>query len=64
INRLGSNNGGLGAADYFYTYGISGDRPLAGDWNGDGVDSPGVFRGGTFYLRNSNSTGAANLVYQ
>lgn len=64
INRLGSNNGGLGAADYFYNYGIAGDRPLAGDWNGDGVDSPGVFRGGTFYLRNSNSTGAANLVYQ
>ncbi len=64
INRLGSNQGGLGAADFFYTYGNSGDRPLAGDWNGSGVDSPGVFRSGTFYLRNSHSSGAADLVYQ
>jgi hypothetical protein len=64
INRLGSNQGGLGAADYFFTYGNSGDRPLAGDWNGDGVDSAGVFRAGTFYLRNSNSTGSADVIYQ
>ncbi len=64
INRLGQNKGGLGAADYFYTYGIPGDLPLAGDWNDDGVDSPGAFRAGTFYLRNDNSSGSADIVYQ
>jgi hypothetical protein len=61
INRLGSNQQGLGAADYWYQYGNPGDVPLVGDWNGNGTDSPGVFRNGVFYLRNSNSAGAAHL---
>ena len=30
---------------------------IAGDWNGDGIDTPGAFRNGTWYLRNANSTG-------
>jgi hypothetical protein len=63
VNQLG-DDGAAPVAEYSYTYGIGGDRPLVGDWNGDGVDSPGVFRAGTFYLRNSNSAGGANLTYQ
>jgi hypothetical protein len=41
---------------------------LTGDWNGDGVDTPGLFVPGgqgstnTYYLRNSNSSGVANIT--
>jgi len=36
-----------------------------GDWNGDGTDTPGTFRSSnaTMYLRNSNSTGAADSSF-
>lgn len=64
INRLGSNGGGLGAADYSYLYGDPGDRPVVGDWNGDRVDSPGVYRNGRWYLRNSNSSGVHDVFIQ
>jgi len=33
-----------GFADYTFTYGGPGDIPLLGDWNGDGIDTPGVYR--------------------
>ncbi|MFA4929790.1 MAG: hypothetical protein WC558_14835 [Patulibacter sp.] len=36
-------------------YGNAGDIPIAGDWNGDGIDTIGVLRGDTFHLRNSNA---------
>lgn len=61
INRLGSNGGGLGAADYSFLYGNPGDRPVVGDYDGDGVDSPGVYRAGNWYLRNSNSSGPHDI---
>jgi hypothetical protein len=63
INQL-PGQGGAPMAEYSYLYGIGGDLPLVGDWNGDDVDSPGVFRAGVFYLRNANSSGAADVVYQ
>lgn len=50
-----------GFADREFFYGINGDIPLSGDWDGDGVDTPGVYRNGVFYLRNSNSTGFAEI---
>jgi peptidoglycan/xylan/chitin deacetylase (PgdA/CDA1 family) len=43
-------------------YGRTADRPVAGDWDGDGDVTPGVVRGSTWYLRNSNSTGPADVV--
>ena len=61
INRLGSNNGGLGPADYSYTFGNPGDVPLAGDWDGNGFDGPGLYRSRRWYLRNSNSTGPPDI---
>jgi peptidoglycan/xylan/chitin deacetylase (PgdA/CDA1 family) len=39
------------------------DRPVAGDWDGNGTVTPGVVRGSTWYLRNSNSTGPADVVF-
>lgn len=37
-----------------FTFGQGGDLPIAGDWDGNGVESPGLFRGGnaTFFLSN------------
>jgi hypothetical protein len=36
--------------DHVFRYGGPGDRPLAGDWNGDGVNTIGVFRDGLWRL--------------
>jgi hypothetical protein len=53
----------LGAADWTAVYGNPGDTPLVGDWDGDGVDTIGVYRDGVFYLRNSNTTGTADITF-
>lgn len=50
-----------GFADVNFFYGTAGDVPVAGDWDGDGVDSVGIFRNGIFYLRNANTPGNADL---
>jgi subtilisin family serine protease len=36
-------------------FGLSGDIPVAGDWNGDGIDELGVFRQGTWFLDHDGS---------
>jgi hypothetical protein len=36
--------------DHVFCYGKKGDRAVAGDWNGDGITSIGVFRSGTWLL--------------
>ncbi|HKV08489.1 MAG TPA: trypsin-like serine protease [Thermoanaerobaculia bacterium] len=56
------NQNTSGFADVLLTYGLPGDYPVAGDWNGDGVDTIGIYRNGTFYLRNSNTNGFADVV--
>jgi thermolysin len=56
-----SNTGGV--ADINLVYGNAGDQPIAGDWNGDHIDSLGIYRNGVFYLRNSNTTGPADMVF-
>jgi hypothetical protein len=43
-------------------FGEVGDQVLACDWNGDGVDSPGLYRNGTFYLINGNTSPAGPEV--
>lgn len=45
-----------------FSYGRSADVQIMGDWNGDGFRTPGVFRGGTWLLRNSASAGPAEVV--
>jgi len=39
-----------GATDTLNSFGASTDKPLAGDWNGDGYTDIAVWRNGTFYL--------------
>jgi len=48
----------------FY-FGNPGDIPFAGDWNCDGVDTPGLYRqsDGFVYLRNSNTQGVADIRF-
>jgi subtilisin family serine protease len=65
INRLGSGDRGLGRAQVAYYFGNPGDTPFMGDWNGDGVDTPGLRRSsnGFVYLRNSNTQGPGEVSY-
>jgi hypothetical protein len=60
-----------GVATSTFRYGRPGDLPVMGDWDGDGHDTVGVVRftgpsGGpftyTWYLRNTNSAGPANVT--
>ena len=55
INKLGQNDGGLGAAKFFYTIGQRGDQPFVGDFNGNAVDTVGLYSQslGQVYLHNS-----------
>ena len=44
---------------------VAGTQPatqLRGDWNGDGTQTPGWFRGGVFHLRNRNGAGPPDHV--
>ena len=47
------------------TYGNPGDVPLLGDWDCDGERTPAMYRptNGFMYLRNSNTTGIADVEY-
>ena len=51
-----------GTATTQFSYGPAGAYPLSGDWNGDGVPTPGVVVGNVWSLRNSNSAGAADVT--
>ncbi len=44
--------------DRCYTYGMLGDIPVVGDWNGNGVSKIGVFRNGMWYLDYSGTYAA------
>ncbi len=43
-----------GLGDYSFAYGNPGDVPLMGDWDGDGFDSPGMYRPSTGFVYLSN----------
>ena len=53
-----------GKTTSFY-YGVPGDIPFMGDWDGDGVATPGLYRQSTgfVYIRDSNSQGPANRTF-
>lgn len=61
IWRLPVDSGGFAR---FY-YGNPGDIPFAGDWDCDGIDTPGLYRqsDGYVYLRNSNTQGPADITF-
>ncbi len=53
------NSNSPGAADIVVAFGgDASDLPVAGDWNSDGVDTIGVYRGstGVYFLSDSNTT--------
>jgi len=53
---------GTGFSDYSMILGNPGDEGIAGDWNGDGISSPGIYRPSSakFYLSNQVTNG---IVY-
>ncbi len=53
-----------GSVTTFY-YGDPGDYPVIGDWDCDGVDTPGLYRqrDGYVYLRNRNTQGNADIRF-
>ncbi|MDQ3714614.1 MAG: N-acetylmuramoyl-L-alanine amidase [Actinomycetota bacterium] len=57
---------GSGPWDVGVSYGYPEMIPVAGDWNGDGQDTIGGFDPGsaTWYLRNSNSPGLPQEIWQ
>ena len=61
IWRLRSETGSI--ATFFY--GDPGDVPFAGDWDCDGIDTPGLYRqsDGYVYLRNANTQGTADVSF-
>jgi hypothetical protein len=52
----------MGAAQVELGFGNPGDRPVAGDWDGDDIDEVGLHRPSTglFYWRNTLDTGNAS----
>ncbi len=59
------NANASGSADLSFNFGVAGDKPLTGDWDGDDVDTIGAYSPatGTFALRNSNSAGAPFVTF-
>jgi hypothetical protein len=47
INELGEDGAGLGAADFYFTFGNAGDVPFVGDFDGDSLDEIALHRGKT-----------------
>jgi len=64
----GTGRWDLRAADGTVTtlfFGIPGDFPILGDWDGDGIETVGMYRqsNGLVYLLNSNITGPGELEF-
>lgn len=59
------NSNDAGIADLTMVYGDpETDIPLVGDWDGDGTDTAGIYRNGTFYLRDDMDGGEATTVFE
>ncbi|HEX2072118.1 MAG TPA: hypothetical protein VHF90_10780 [Thermoleophilaceae bacterium] len=54
---------GVGPHDKSFTFGANGDVPVAGDWNNDGIDTPGMVRGNVWHLRNWSTSGGTELSF-
>ncbi|CAM3303846.1 C40 family peptidase [Occultella aeris] len=46
-----------------FSYGSALDEVFVGDWNGDGIDTLAYRTGNTFSVRNSNTTGGAQVTF-
>src|SRR5690606_41136405 len=58
-------DGGALAADITYFFGVPGDKPFVGDFDGDGRDTIGLHRESTgyVYFRNTHSQGVADSEF-
>ncbi len=58
------NTNSFGPPDIQYAFGAPGDKPVIGDWNGDGVMTVSLYRPSTstFFLRNTNSLGPPDII--
>jgi hypothetical protein len=65
INELGEDGKGLGAAEFDFYFGDPGDTPFIGDFDGDGIDTIGLYRESTgfVYFTNTLATGVADLSF-
>jgi hypothetical protein len=56
---------GTTPSDIDYLFGKDGDVPFAGDFDGDGIDTIGLFRPstGVFYLKNTHTDGPADIEF-
>ena len=56
---------GSTSSDFTYVFGAPGDVPFVGDFDGDGVDTIGLFRPSTgmFYLKNSHTEGPGDIEF-
>ena len=61
------NSNTAGQCDFAFQFGTAGQDyiPLAGDWDGDGIETIGLYDPvtGTFFLRNSNSSGPPDVTF-
>jgi hypothetical protein len=62
-NRLLRSSNTSGVADVALTFGDPGDKQLACDTTGKGVDTPVVVRNGVWYSRDTNTSGAADHAF-
>jgi uncharacterized protein YkwD len=60
INGLGEDGRGLGAADFAFSFGNPNDTPFVGDFNGDGIDTIGLYRQSTGFVYFTNTLGSGN----
>jgi hypothetical protein len=65
INELGANEGGLGAADFSYYFGVPGDKSFIGDFDNDSIDELGLHRESTglVYFRLTHTQGVADSTF-
>ncbi len=56
------NSNSAGFHDKQLRYGTLGDIVVAGDWDGNGTKTPGVFREGAWHLTNSPDGGASQIT--
>ena len=61
------NSNDRGVADETFMYGLAncGWKPIAGDWDGNGMETVGLYNPVTamFYLRNSNDKGVSDITF-
>lgn len=57
------NVNNTGNSEFTFGFGLPGDQAISGDWDGDGIDTVGIYRDGVFHLKNSNTSGVADISF-